>query len=85
MQHVREKLEEIICRVQPFAKEKGITDDSNLIEDLRFDSYDRMETIIIAEVELGFEIDEERDLKDVKTFGQLLAVVEQKIRKRNAT
>lgn len=76
---MREKLTEIIHRVSPQTKEIGVTDGADLVSDLHLDSYDRVEIIIIAESEMNIEINEEIDLATVRTFGDLLAMVEMKV------
>jgi acyl carrier protein len=85
MQQIREQLEEIIHRVNPVTKEKGITDDSSLVSDLGLDSYDRFEIMMIAETHFGIAFYDDEEEITGKTFAQLVELVTTKIRARNAT
>ena len=79
---MREKLENIIHTVSPMTRDIGVTDGADLTSDLKLDSYDRIEAVMAIGVEFGIEIDEEKDFAKVRTFAELLELVDQKVREK---
>ncbi|MDR2867304.1 MAG: acyl carrier protein [Acholeplasmatales bacterium] len=77
--------------IQLILKEKGednkidpstITLDTVLTDDLKLDSIDSVNIIIAAEDEYGISISDE-ELRDVRTIGDLVKVIESKLSKKN--
>lgn len=65
-----DKLKEIICQYVDVDKDK-ITENSNFVEDLGFNSYDFM--CLIGEIEEEFDIEvQERDVINIKTVKEAM-------------
>lgn len=73
-----EKVQHIIVNELNIAKDK-ITRDSRLQEDLDADSLDAVELIMNVEDEFNIEISDE-EATDIKTVGQLVDFIDQKIK-----
>ena len=73
-----EKVQNIIVNELNIPKDK-VTRDSSLQEDLDADSLDAVELIMNVEDEFNIEISDE-EATDIKTVGQLVDFIDQKIK-----
>ncbi|MBR6765098.1 MAG: acyl carrier protein [Clostridia bacterium] len=71
-EQVRKQIAESLC-----IDEAKITEDSDLINDLRADSMDIATLLLEVEEGYGIEIDED-DLEDLKTVGDIVRYIEAK-------
>ena len=78
-----EKVKDAICKVQPGVDENRIAEDALLQDDLEIDSLSMVELALALEDSAGFYIPD-NELKDVSTVGDIVALLELKLKERNA-
>lgn len=70
-----DKLKELIVSIAPQVSKVDIVDETNLIDDLLFDSLMVMELVVSIEEEFGVEIDDSTDYEKVIVFKTLFEQV----------
>ncbi len=69
-----EKMKELIVQYVE-AEPESITEDSRLIEDLHFNSYDFMS--MLGELEEAFDVTvDEQEMTNIRTVGEVIAYIE---------
>lgn len=77
------KIVEIITEIKDLSDASGITSDTDLIEDLSFDSIDIV--LLVCNLEKSFDIvitDEELDIDMLKKVGNIVNIISAKISER---
>jgi len=72
------RISAVLCR--EFELEPGeITKEARLGEDLGLDSLDGVDMVVALEKEFGVKVGNNEDFREVRTCGDLLALVEQRL------
>jgi acyl carrier protein len=80
---VLELVKKAICKIQPGIDETKITPEALLKEDLEIDSLSKVELALSLEDELDINIQDEK-LGDIRTVGQVVSLIESRLKVRNA-
>jgi acyl carrier protein len=79
---LRQTLLDILTQ-ESWVSSEGLTDDVNLRTDLKLDSVDLLSMALQAERTLGISIDS-KDFESVTTLGDLLDLMQAKLRKKSS-
>ena len=81
--NVLEEVKNAICKVNPGIDVSEVVESAMLKDDLDIDSLDLVEVALALEEALNLTIPEE-DMDEVTTVGDIVSVVESKLKVRNA-
>jgi acyl carrier protein len=81
--NVLEEVKKAVIKIQPGIEESKIVPSAKLKEDLEIDSLSKLEMALALEDELGLSL-QDTELEDIKTIGQVVDLIESKLRVRNA-
>jgi acyl carrier protein len=80
---VLEEVKKAIVKVQPGIDESKIVPAATLKEDLEIDSLTRVEMTLALEDAFNFYLQDE-ELEDIKTVGDIVDLIESKVKVKNA-
>ncbi|MGA2159473.1 MAG: acyl carrier protein [Dehalococcoidia bacterium] len=81
--NVLEEVKKAVIKIQPGIEESKIVPSAKLKEDLEIDSLSKVEMALALEDELGLSL-QDTELEDIKTIGQVVDLIESKLKVRNA-
>jgi len=81
--NVFDEVKQAICRIQPGIDESRITPEALFKEDLEIDSLSKVEMALALEEKLDLNL-QDVELNDVKSVGQVVALIESRLKVRNA-
>ena len=81
--NVLEEVKKAVIKIQPGIEESKIVPSAKLKEDLEIDSLSKVEMALALEDELGLSL-QDTELEDIKTIGQVVNLIESKLKVRNA-
>ena len=82
--NVLEEVKKAIIKVQPGIDETKIIMDADLKQDLEIDSLSRVEMTLALEDTFNFYLQDE-ELEDIKTVGDVVDLIESKLKVKNAS
>jgi len=81
--NVLEEVKKAICKIQPGIDESKIVPQARFKEDLEIDSLSKVEMALALEDALDLTL-QDAELDDIKTVGQVIELIESRIKVRNA-
>ncbi|MDD5311408.1 MAG: acyl carrier protein [Dehalococcoidia bacterium] len=81
--NVFDEVKEAICRIQPGIDESRITPEALFKDDLEIDSLSKVEMALALEEKLDLNL-QDVELNDIKSVGQVVALIESRLKVRNA-
>lgn len=81
--NVLEEVQKAVVKIMPGIDESKIVLAARLKEDLEIDSLSKVEMALALEDELGLSL-QDTELEDIKTIGQVVDLIESKLKVRNA-
>ena len=81
--NVLEEVKKAICKIQPGIDESKIVPQARFKEDLEIDSLSKVEMALSLEDALDLTL-QDAELDDIKTVAQVIALIESRLKVRNA-
>jgi acyl carrier protein len=81
--NVLEEVKKAICKIQPGIDESKIVPQARFKEELEIDSLSKVEMALSLEDSLDLTL-QDAELDDIKTVGQVIELIESRLKVRNA-